>query len=106
MKKITALFLIFIMAFQCLACFAKSGDIAGNYYSTDIKTYLNGAQIDAINIGGQTLISAEDMQYHSFFVYWSNEERTLDIHETELSLNTSPPEVKNSTLPSGSVLGN
>lgn len=106
MKKITALFLIFIMAFQCLACFAKSGDIAGNYYSTDIKTYLNGAQIDAINIGGQTLISAEDMQYHSFFVYWSNEERTLEIHETELSLNTSPPEVKNSTLPSGSVLGN
>ena len=56
------------MAFQCLACFAKSGDIAGKYYSTDIKTYLTGAQIDAINIGGQTLISAEDMQYHSFFV--------------------------------------
>ena len=106
MKKITALFLIFIMAFQCLACFAKSGDIAGNYYSTDIKTFLNGAQIDAINIGGQTLISAEDMQYHSFFVYWSNEERTLEIHETELASNGVPPEVKNSTLPSGSVLGN
>lgn len=104
MKKITALFLVLV--FSASSCFAKSGDIAGNYYSTDIKTYLNGAQIDAINIGGQTLISAEDMQYHSFFVYWSNEERTLEIHETELASNGVPPEVKNSTLPSGSVLGN
>jgi len=40
---------------------ARPGDIAGQYYSTDIRTYLNGVEIDAINIGGQTLISGEDM---------------------------------------------
>ncbi len=106
MKKVTALFLTLVIVFSASVCLAKSGDIAGKYYSTDIRTYLNGAEIDAINIGGQTLISAEDMQYHSFWVYWSNEERTLRVNETELASNGIPPEVEKSTLPSGSVLGN
>ena len=43
----------------------KSGDIAGEYYSTDIHTILNGIEIDSINIGGRTLISAENMSYYS-----------------------------------------
>ena len=46
----------------------KSGDIAGDYYHTDIITTLNGAPIDAINIGGETLISAEDMRFFGFSV--------------------------------------
>ena len=43
------------------SAYAASGDIAGVYYSTDIHTYVNGYEIDSINIGGQTLIKAEDM---------------------------------------------
>ncbi len=84
---------------------AHSGDIAGKYYSTDIVTTLNGSPIDAINIGGQTLISAEDMRYFGHTVIWNGEERTLRITETTGQVK-NPPAVKTSSRPSGSVLGN
>ncbi len=84
---------------------AKSGDIAGVYYATDIKTYLNGAEISAINIGGETLISGEDMAYYSFSVWWDAIERTLRIDETALASNGVPPVVASSQVPSGTPLG-
>ncbi len=86
---------------------AKSGDIAGKYYSTDIITYLNGVEIDSINIGGETLISAEDMAYYGFRVTWLAEERELKIESLDRAENGIPPKViKSSNLPSGTVLGN
>ena len=85
---------------------AKSGDIAGKYYSTDIVTTLNGVEIDAINIGGQTLINAEDMYYYSFRVVWNAQKRTLEIYSVKHAENGIPPEVKKSNIPSGTVLGN
>lgn len=88
------------------AAFAKSGDIAGEYYSTDIITSLNGYEIDAINIGGQTLISAEDMQYYSFEVIWNAAERLLSVEKTLHAANGIPPAVEHSALPSGTPIGN
>ncbi len=88
------------------AAFAKSGDIAGEYYSTDIITSLNGYEIDAINIGGQTLISAENMRYYSFEVYWDSEARRLDVSRTTHATNGTPPTVEHSALPSGTPIGN
>ncbi len=85
---------------------AKSGDIAGVYYATDIKTYLNGVEISAINIGGETLISGEDMAYYSFSVWWDGQERTLRIDEIDLASNGIPPAVASSQIPSGTPLGN
>ena len=84
---------------------ARPGDIAGKYYSTDIVTTLNSAEIDAINIGGQTLISAEDMRYFGFSVIWNAAERTLRITETTAQVK-NPPKINRYTKPSGSVLGN
>ncbi len=84
---------------------ARPGDIAGKYYSTDIVTTLNGAEINAINIGGQTLISAEDMRYFGHSVVWNGEDRTLRITETTAEVK-NPPKVSRYTKPSGSVLGN
>ena len=104
MKKILAvLFVIFIVSVSVLA---KSGDIAGKYYSTDIVTTLNGVEIDAINIGGETLISAEDMKYYGFNVLWDSKARELRITSKDHADSGIPPEVKKSSLPSGSVLGN
>ena len=62
--RITVLLMtaLLLISFVLPISAARPGDIAGKYYSTDIVTTLNGAQIDAINIGGQTLISAEDMR--------------------------------------------
>lgn len=107
MKRIftTILFALTILLSMSMTAFAKSGDIAGKYYATDIKTYLNGAEIDSINIGGQTLISAEDMYYYSFYVWWDDVERTLRIGETEFAGNGAPPLVEKSQIPSGNPLG-
>ena len=88
------------------SAYAASGDIAGVYYSTDIHTYVNGYEIDSINIGGQTLIKAEDMKYFSFSVYWDADSRTLDILENAHPGNGAPPAVMKYTQASGTPLGN
>lgn len=105
MKKIVVFTLLIVLIIPANA-FAKSGDIAGVYYTTDIKTMLNGYEIDAINIGGQTLINAEDMHFYSFYISYSDAERELRVDRTTYATNGVPPTVAKSELPSGSVLGN
>lgn len=61
----------------------RSGDIAGNYYETDIKTYLNGKEIESYNIGGRTYIVAECMKDHGYDVVWNEEKRTLSITKSK-----------------------
>ena len=41
--------------------YAKTGDIAGKIYSTDIKAYINGVWVDSYNIGGKTVVIVEDV---------------------------------------------
>lgn len=104
MKKI--LFpVILITSALSLTAFAKTGDIVGVYYATDIKTYLNGAQIEAINIGGNTLISAEAMEFYGFNVYWHPDERILTVDESRLPSNDVPPSVPTYTTPTGTPIG-
>ncbi len=103
MKRL--IFLITFLLMISVSAQAKSGDVAGFYYSTDIKTYLNGEQIHAINIGGETLISAEDMYYHSFAVWWNGDERILEISKVAHAVNGAPPEVEPFTLPVGAIAG-
>ncbi|MBQ4354324.1 MAG: hypothetical protein IJC71_05460 [Clostridia bacterium] len=77
LKKIIAATLL---AFSLAASVsADVGDVAGVYYATDIRAILNGYEIDSINIGGETLICAEDMAYYGFDVMWHPEERVLHI---------------------------
>lgn len=104
MKKIVLALLSLLVLSS--AAYAKSGDIAGEYYSTDIHTILNGIEIDSINIGGRTLISAENMSYYSFGVYWDEQARRLDISREDHPDNGTPPVVKKSNYPSGNVIGN
>jgi len=53
------------------------GKVAGDYYYTDIVTTVNGTPIEAINIGGMTLINVEDLRTHGFSVVWDGGARTL-----------------------------
>lgn len=39
----------------------KVGKILGDVYETDIKVYINGYEIDGMNIGGKTAIAIEDL---------------------------------------------
>lgn len=59
------------------------GDVAGNFYETDIKTYLNGKEIESYNIGGRTYIVAECMKDHGYDVVWDEESRTLSITKSK-----------------------
>ena len=81
MKKICSIFVLLLIILLSSISFAKVGDKKGKYYSTDIITYLNGREIESINIGGWTLIKAEDMQYFGFYVVYNNDERVLSIDQ-------------------------
>lgn len=41
--------------------FAANGDIVGHIYSTDIRAYINGVEVESYNIGGKTAIVIEDI---------------------------------------------
>ena len=107
MKKALSILLTIITFLTTgLNCSAKAGDVAGTYYSTDINTILNGYEIDSINIGGQTLVSAEDMHFYGFNVNWYQEYRELHISNAFRAMNGEPPTIKKSNYPSGMPLGN
>ena len=72
--------------------------VAGVYYATDIATYLRGAPANSINIGGKTLIDAEAMQHYGFDVTWRDDQRLLEIVDTQ------NPELSPKAL-DGSLLG-
>ena len=57
----------------------RPGTPLGNYFYTDIVTYLNGTPIDAWNTGGRTYICAEDMLSYGCQVIWDGEARTLTV---------------------------
>ncbi len=107
MKKMLSILLLIVMLLSTtVICSAKTGDVVGIYYSTDINTILNGYEIDSINIGGQTLISAEDMHFYSFNVNWYQEYRELHISNAFHAINGEPPTIKKSNYRSGMPLGN
>lgn len=77
-------FMAVIMAMLCtlsVSVFAmQPGDVAGQYYYTDIRTYMKDAPITAYNIGGRTCIDAEILNWHyGFDVYWYADTRALEI---------------------------
>ena len=57
----------------------KIGDVIGKIYYTDIKTYIDGKPIESVNIGGRTMISAEELQYMGYLVEWNGTARALNI---------------------------
>lgn len=80
MKKLLSLLIVLVVLISSIPCIAASGDIAGNIYYTDIKTTMYSAPVNALNIGGKTVIDAERLNWHyGFDVYWLADERKLDI---------------------------
>ena len=106
MKRLfTSFLLLSLLTQSSFAAQTPIGSVAGSYYSTDIVTTLNGEEIHAINIGGQTLISAEDMRDYGFSVVWDSDNRTLSVYRLFHSKDTAPPTVSRTDLPTGTVLG-
>lgn len=82
MRKFSRFLLIFLIV-NSMSCFAEIGDIAGDVYETDIKTYFFDYELNSYNIGGETVIICEDLGwYYGFYVDWISDERKLEITDT------------------------
>ncbi len=79
-KKLISITLIIIMITSMLCMGVNAATVTiGNYYYTDIQTYVRGKVMESYNIGGKTVIVAESLSYHGFNVYWDPTARTLSI---------------------------
>lgn len=71
-----------IAAFLLLLQLPAQAAIAGDVYPTDIKTYLFNEPIRSYNIGGETVIICEDLNwFYDFDVVWNPTERTLRVDD-------------------------
>ncbi len=62
MKKVISIILSTVMMLMIsTSVFAANGDIIGHIYSTDIRAYINGVEVESYNIGGKTAVVIEDI---------------------------------------------
>lgn len=80
-KELTAATLALTLLFSGTAAVSADDGIAGHIYSTDILAYVNGQPIDSYNIGGKTVIIAEDLGDGNYgYTYnYNDEERLLTV---------------------------
>lgn len=82
-KNVTALFLTAVLLLTCTAVVCAddaSNGIVGHIYSTDIAAFVNGEPIASYNIGGKTVVIAEDLGDNYGYTYtYSDEKRLLSI---------------------------
>ena len=76
MKKTILITLAFMVLFSVKVS-AKSGDVIGNVYSTDILAFINDVQVPSYNIGGKTVVILEDLADYGIQCFYSDELRTL-----------------------------
>lgn len=102
MKKFLSVILSAAIAVSTpAAVLAKTGDISGKIYSTDIIAYINGIPVNSYNIGGKTVVIIEDIT--SQYAY-CDALRTLEIDD--FSPDKLVPATSSSGSKPGSVTGN
>ncbi len=81
MKKILSVILSAISILTIsTSVFAANGDIAGHIYSTDIRAYINGVEVESYNIGGRTVVVIEDIiRWNSYEYIYDDNTRTLKV---------------------------
>lgn len=79
MKRILSVVLLTVLALCPLCISAENGEVVGKIYSTDILAYVNDKPIDAYNIGGRTVVMAEDLESYGFYVLYDDTTRHLKI---------------------------
>ena len=101
MKRITTIIILCLTLFTTKA-YAKTGDVVGNIYSTDIKAYINGVQVESYNIGGKTCVVVEDITNQ--FAY-ADDIRTLTIWDfaPEYLISKKITYTKKSDIPVGKI---
>ena len=81
MKRLLTLQLALLCAFSCclLGAQARTGDVSGSVYATDIRAFINGVEVPSYNIGGRTAIALEEVLTPDGYAY-DNGLRTLLVH--------------------------
>ncbi len=102
MKKFVA-FLILICALMGVTAFADAGS-EGHIYSTDILAFVNGNPINGYNIGGKTVIIAEDLIGYGFDVEYDDTARTLSVKSYFNRGYGEKPEISRGKV--GEIIGN
>ena len=79
MNKVISIILSTVMMLTISASvFAAIGDIVGHIYSTDIRAYINGVEVESYNIGGKTAVVIEDIIAENSHGYiYDDNSRTL-----------------------------
>ena len=78
MKKLIIALLSVVIGLVGNTVFAD-GNIVGHIYSTDILAFVNDKPIEGYNIGGRTVIIAEDLDDYGFHCFYNDDERKLEI---------------------------
>ncbi len=106
MKKFISIILsAIIMLTISVPVFAASGDVIGYIYSTDIRAYINGVEVESYNIGGKTAVVIEDIfSENSHQCIYDDYSRTLKF----FSLNPYylVEEIVQNKAKPGNVMGN
>ncbi len=78
MKKLLICLFVMVALTLSVPVYAES-NILGHIYSTDILTFVNGKPIAGYNIGGRTVVIAEDLIGYGFALRYNDELRMLEI---------------------------
>lgn len=103
MKKVLSVLLVIVTLLSLnTVSFAKTGDVVGKIYSTDIKAYINGVWVDSYNIGGKTVVIIEDITNQ--FAY-ADDIRTLVVWDFAPSnlVGTKKTKSQKSGVPVGKI---
>ncbi len=107
-KSVISLMMVLLLSFGIAAYAeetnnAESG-VVGNIYSTDILTFVNGKSIEGYNIGGRTVVIAEDLIGYGFDVEYRDDICTLSIRSYFNTGSIHPEPVVRGEV--GQILGN
>ncbi|MBO5409359.1 MAG: hypothetical protein J6A61_08210 [Clostridia bacterium] len=103
MKKMIIVLMAVIMTFVGTTAYAENG-VVGYVYSTDILTFVNRKPIQGFNIGGRTVVIAEDLIGYGFNVEYNDETRSLKIDSYFHQGSNNPASITRGEV--GQVLGN
>lgn len=104
MKKTAVFILLINVLFATVTVSAKPGDIAGKIYSTDIVAYIDEMAVPSFNIGGKTVVIAEELEPYGFEVIWNGDKRTLDVN-TKAMPEIVPQHTPQKAAVSGRIVG-
>ena len=104
MKKIISIIVILLLLIGgSFSAQSSENGIIGHIFSTDVLTYLNGKPIQGYNIGGRTVVLAEDFIGYGFHVEYSEQLRRLDIFSDFTVGDIEPEEIRRGKV--GEILG-